>query len=119
MGVLPPLALLFFLVGFSRGSVFCLRHPGMIAPIPSGEQPLGFEVGEAGTAACWSRASQGLRLAETSVGQLVQLGGWLRSETSQTAKPIKTTKVTTNLARRLSLMFLPLRSGQKIQDAIS
>jgi hypothetical protein len=45
---------------------------------------------------------------------LVQLGGWLPSETSQTAKPIKTAKVTTNLARRLSFMVLPLRSGQKI-----
>jgi hypothetical protein len=37
--------LLFFLVGFRRGSVLCLRHPGMIAPIPLGEQPLGLEAG--------------------------------------------------------------------------
>jgi hypothetical protein len=56
MGFFPPLALLFFLVGFRCGSVFCLRHPGMIAPIPSGEKPLGFEVRPPETAGHWSRS---------------------------------------------------------------
>jgi hypothetical protein len=56
MDFLPTLALLFFLVSLSRGSVLCLRHPGMIAPIPVEEKPLGFAVERAGTAARWSRA---------------------------------------------------------------
>jgi hypothetical protein len=33
MGLFPPPALLLFLAGFRCGSVLCLRHPGMIAPI--------------------------------------------------------------------------------------
>ena len=57
MGVLPPLALLFFLVGFRRGSVFCLRHAGMIALIPSREKPLGLEAGRTPTASYWSIAN--------------------------------------------------------------
>src|SRR5258708_7141180 len=47
-GFLPPLALLFILVGLRRGSVLCLRHHGMIAPIPSAEKPLGFGAGAIG-----------------------------------------------------------------------
>jgi len=36
VGLFPPFAQLFLLKGYRR-SVLCLRHPGMIAPIPGGE----------------------------------------------------------------------------------
>jgi hypothetical protein len=54
VGFFLPLALLLVLKGLSRGPVFCLRHAGMIAPIPPVGKPLGFEAGRPGTASCWS-----------------------------------------------------------------
>jgi hypothetical protein len=59
VGFFPPLAVFFLLVGLRRGSVLCLRHPGMIAPIPREGKPLGFEVDRTGTPAYWSTAVQG------------------------------------------------------------
>jgi hypothetical protein len=56
VGFFPPPAFFVPLIGLSRGSVLCLRHHGMIAPNPFGEQTLGFEVRWRGTAAHWSRA---------------------------------------------------------------
>jgi hypothetical protein len=45
--IFPPLAMLFFLVCLSRGSILCLRHRGITAPILLWEKPLGFGVGQA------------------------------------------------------------------------
>src|SRR5882757_3115334 len=56
MGFLTPLALLFLLIGLSRRSVLCLRHHGMIAPIPAEGKPLGFVAVQKPSASCWSIA---------------------------------------------------------------
>jgi hypothetical protein len=54
MRFLAPTLQFFLLKGLRRGSVLCLRHPGMVTPNLAGVKPLGFAFGRAGTPAHWS-----------------------------------------------------------------